>query len=159
MQNNTEAQKKRFYSRLTNVSLLVFGLIMTTSGLYIQLHYHLQESNVLGLRQWTFIHKWSALIFMLIVISHILLHIKWFKLVLKKQLFRKNRITIILTISMIIVSILGFAPWLLTLFPTQFDLRHTLIEIHDKIGVAFIVILICHIVKRWRWYIISLRLG
>lgn len=153
MQNSTETQKKRLYRRLTNISLLVFGIVMTVSGLYIQIHYHMQDGGTLGFSQWTFIHKWSAMLFALIVIAHILLHLKWYEVVFKKQLFRKNRVTTILTIIMIIVSLLGFLPWILTLFPDQVDLRHTLIEIHDKIGIVFMVIMVGHIIKRWKWYI------
>lgn len=156
MQNSNSAvstHKKRLYRRLTNISLLIFGFIMTFSGLYIQIHYHIQDNTSLGFSLWTFIHKWSALLFTLVVVAHAVLHLKWYKTVFEKQLFRKNRITMILTIIMIIVSLLGFLPWILSPFPFHLELRHTLVEIHDKIGVAFMVIMIWHIIKKWKWYI------
>lgn len=157
MQNGNgaeNAQKKRRYRCLTNVSLLVFGFIMTFSGLYIQVCYHMRgDSFSLGFSQWTIIHKWSALLFTLISITHIVLHLKWYKIVIEKQLFRKNRATLVLTIFMIIVSLTGFLPWIMSLFPIHLALRRTLIEIHDKIGVIFMVILIGHIIKRGNWYI------
>lgn len=153
MQNNTEVQKKRLYRRFTNISLLVFGVLMTVSGLYIQIRYHMQGGGTLGLSQWTFIHKWSALIFTLLIVAHIALHLKWFEIILEKHLFKQNRITIILAITMLVVAILGFLPWFLTLFPSQIDLRNTLIEIHDKIGLFFIIIMFGHIIKRCRWYL------
>lgn len=126
---------------------------MSISGLYIQIHYHLLDVDNSGFSQWTFIHKWSAVTFTFIAILHIVQHLKWYKTVFKKHLFHKNRVTIILTIIMIIVSLLGFLPWIMGIFPTQETLRYTLIEIHDKIGIVFMVIMIGHILKRLKWYI------
>lgn len=156
MQNNNGAastHKKRLYRRLTNVSLLIFGLTMTFSGLYIQIHYHIQDSAPLRFSQWTFIHKWSALLFTSIVAAHVALHLKWYNAVLEKQLFRKNRVTLILTTFMFAASLSGFVPWTLSLFPFHSEFRHTLVEIHDKIGVIFMVVMIGHIIKRCKWYI------
>lgn len=153
MQNNTDAPKKHPSRRFTNLSLLVIGIIMSVSGLFIQIYYHLLAIIDSEFSMWTNIHKWSALIFTLIILAHIKQHLKWYKGIFRKQLFRKNRITLFLTATMIIVSLLGFTPWLLAQFSTQFTLRHTLIEIHDKIGIVFMVIMVGHIIKRWKWYI------
>lgn len=153
MHDNTKAQKERLYRLITNMSLLVIGIIMSVSGLYIQINYHMLEANGSGFCKCTLIHKWSALIFTLIILAHITQHLKWYKGVFRKHLFRKNRITLFLTVTMIIVSLLGFTPWALILFPTQFALRHTLIEFHDKIGIILVAIMVGHVIKRWKWYI------
>lgn len=150
--NNAEStQKKRLYRHAINISLLVFGIIMAFSGFYIQIRYHIQGDFPLGFSWWRFIHKWSALLFTWIVVIHIVIHLNWYKTVFRKRLLKSHRTTLVLSASMLIVSLLGFTPWILSLFPFHLDLRHTLIEIHDKIGVAFVAIMIGHIIKKMKW--------
>lgn len=144
---------KQLFRCLTNISLFVFSIIMIFSGLYIQIHYHLQESGNAGFNQWTFVHKWIALLFTLIVIVHVVLHLKWYKAILRKRLLKKNRATLALSVCMLIVSLLGFAPWILSIASSNLVLRHILIEIHDKIALLFMIIMIGHIIKRHQWYL------
>ncbi len=153
--------KKTANILIINSGLLLSGLVMIFSGLLIQAEYHMEghgeidtEKIVIGFiySAWSAIHKTSAIIVLSLMAFHILQHWSWFKSILKKRLFRKNRQVLILTIVFIIVTITGLIPWGIKLSSGNEAIRKAYIEIHDKIALVLFVYLILHISKRINYY-------
>ncbi len=145
----TVVGNKRLYRRLINVGLLPIGLIVSISGLFIQIHYHIQNSSSIGYNTWANIHKWASLLFTILIVFHIILHAKWYNNVIEKHLIKKNKITLYLTAITLVAALLGFAACI----ATDFDTRHVLIEIHDKTAMLFFVLLLIHVLKKCKWYL------
>lgn len=143
-------------NQFQNLSLAIVSVLMISSGVVIQLYYHVgrlsSAVDVWSVRydQWSVIHKWSALVFLLLIIQHIVIHLKWYKVILQKRLFRKNRNVLILTFLTLFVSITGFIPWAIHFFQGDDSIRHLLIEIHDKTAILFMVFIVQHFLKRMK---------
>jgi len=144
-----------------NSILLLSGITTTFSGLTIMLHYHMGHHGAIsttdtfwGLHyfDWSGIHKTSSIVLTLLMAYHILLHWKWYKNVLFKKLFSKNRQVLLLSIIFIVAFLTGFSPWILQLRVGTNSIRTSLLEIHDKIGIVLIVFLVLHVSKRFKWF-------
>jgi hypothetical protein len=125
MKRNTK-KNRTFYNFLINNLLLLFGVAMIVSGLAIQIGFHMGSSDeqkkheiqshtehyeqirgfdklntVWGINysNWSTIHKFAIVFFSGLMIYHILIHWKWYKVVVSKHLINKN-------IQMITLSIL-----------------------------------------------------
>lgn len=160
-------QKKTLVvSLVTNLGLLLTGFAMALSGFVIQFSYHMghhgsiDKSNLsLGINYvgWSGIHKISIVIISFLAIAHIILHWKWYKTIVRKNLFGKNKLVITLTILFIIVAITGYIPWYKDLAGGQDATRKSFIEVHDKLTFILIVYLVIHVIRRMRWFITSFR--
>ena len=110
---------------------------------------------VLGLNRygWLLLHKITAVISIIGLSAHLFLHVGWLKAVLLKKLYKKSRrntkITLWLLISAVATALTGIISWLLA--PAMVYARHSIIEIHDKIGIILIIIFVLHIVNHWKW--------
>ena len=153
-------------SLVTNFGLLLTGFAMVLSGFVIQFNYHMghhgsiDKSNlVLGISYvgWSGIHKTSIAIISFFAIAHIILHWKWYKAIVRKNLFVKNKLVITLTILFIIVAITGYIPWCMDMVGGQYAIRKSFIEVHDKLTFILIVYLVIHVIKRMRWFIASFK--
>lgn len=146
---------------VVNSLLLAFGAAMVVSGFVIQFGYHVGrmplKADIWGISHsvWCGAHKWVAIGFAVLVVWHVWLHWKWFRGVIAKKLFRRNRHTVILTLLIITVSILGFLPWLIGVFQGSTHIRYDMIEIHDKAAIVLSVYLILHFYKRAGRYLKS----
>jgi len=78
--------------------------------------------------------------------------LKWYKNVLLKKLLTKNRQVILLSVIFIVTALTGFIPWLLQSGDVSDIPQRGLIEIHDKMGIVFIVFLVLHVSKRFNWF-------
>lgn len=180
-----EPTKKTIQRTLNNFVinnlLLVAGLIMTFSGLILQMGFHMGshpghghheqvhsvayeemraiDSNkiVAGFNysDWSAIHKMTVVVFSLLITWHIYSHWKWYLGIISKHLMGKNTQVMILSAIFLLVAVTGFIPWGIDLLGGPVESRMFYIEIHDKITLLFILILILHIVKRASWYRIS----
>jgi hypothetical protein len=159
-------KKSLIVSLVTNVALLLTGFAVAFSGFLIQLDYHMghhgsidENDLVLGMDYlgWTNGHKVSIVTLSLLVIIHIILHWRWYKTVLQKNLFAKNKLAIALTMIFTVVAITGYVPWLIGLTGGSDASRRTFIEVHDKIAVVLFVCLVIHLAKRFRWFIDSIH--
>lgn len=145
-----------------NALLLLMGLVVTVSGLVMQVEYHMGRlpiaQSVWGMEhgQWSGVHKFSAVVFMLLVAYHVWVHWKWYEVVFSKGLFRKNSQILVFSLLMALVSLLGLVPWLVDLLGGNQVARDTLIEIHDKLAIVFAIYIILHLFKRMKWYIKTL---
>lgn len=174
--------KHRFNDFLINNLLLVSGLLMTFSGLVLQIGFHMGGSGnhqidaheaqfrsihyeqlrvidttkiVCGFNytDWSTIHKYVIVFFSLLMIYHTYVHWKWYKGVFTKHLIGKNRQVIILSALFLLVAVTGLVPWVIDLSGGKSTLRMLFIEIHDKITLILIVMFILHIYKRRKWFI------
>ncbi|MCE4562760.1 DUF4405 domain-containing protein [Maribellus sp. CM-23] len=149
---------------ITNLGLLITTVLTIYTGLLIQLEYHMGnhgykplDKSVIGLdySDWSIFHKISIIILLILFVFHILLHWKWYKNVISKRLFNKNRQVITLTVIFLLVAITGFIPWIIDFMNGNESTRNGFIEIHDKIAIILSIYFILHIIKRLKWFVIS----
>jgi hypothetical protein len=151
---------------LINLGLLLFGSAMAFSGLMIQFNYHMgfhvetyTNDLVLGINYigWSDIHKISIIFISMFMIFHTILHWKWYKTIIKKNLITKNKQVIVLSIIFIFVAITGYIPWLIKLTGGEDTTRKVFIEIHDKLALILFIYLVLHVAKRLKWFIITFK--
>ena len=144
-----------------NILLLISSITTAFSGLTIMIHYHMGHQGDISTTDlfwgiyyggWSTIHKTATIALSLIMAYHILLHLKWYKNVLLKKLLTKNRQVILLSVIFIVTALTGFIPWLLQSGDVSDIPQRGLIEIHDKMGIVFIVFLVLHVSKRFNWF-------
>lgn len=176
--NINALNQKKYNSLIINTFLLIIGLIMTFSGLLLQVGYHVGSSKPkheiiqsnekkhhsiremdtskriisYNYYEWSLIHKTTIVIFSLLIILHIYYHWNWYKLLFKKKLYKNNRQKIIFYILFLFVAITGLIPWIIDLTTKQSEIRVLFIEIHDKIAIIFSGYLLIHVIKRIKWY-------
>jgi hypothetical protein len=178
MEQNKKRENRKFNLFLINNLLLVFGCIMTFSGLVMQIGFHMGEHPIAApgvqtqsiqydqLRgidttkivcgfnypDWSTIHKIVIVFFSVLMIYHIYVHWKWFKGVITKHLIAKNQQVIVLTVLFLLVAVTGIGPWLIDLSGGTITSRMHFIEIHDKATLLLIVFLVLHVIKRVKWF-------
>jgi hypothetical protein len=152
---------KHLNSFLINLGLLISGLLTVFSGLLIQIAYHMgNHGNIAANDQisgisyngWSGIHKTSVVILSVLIILHTSHHWKFYKVIIKKRLFAKNKQVITLSVIFILVAITGLIPWFIQLMNGDAYLRKAFIEIHDKLAIILSVYFILHVIKRFRWF-------
>ncbi|MCU4158092.1 DUF4405 domain-containing protein [Carboxylicivirga sp. A043] len=151
---------------LINIGLLVFLIFTIVSGLLIQIKYHIgmhseniMDKSVISFDyyDWSCFHKISIVPLFVLIVFHISLNWKWFRTVISKRLFNKNRQVITLTLIFVLVAITGFVPWIIDLAEGNEMTRKRLIEFHDKIAIILSIYFILHIMKRLKWYLTSIE--
>lgn len=154
--------KRQALSFAINLGLLFSGFIMAFSGLLIQIKYHMGHHSGIDIKYivsgisyygWSGIHKISIVFISIFMIFHFVLHWKWYKTIVKKNLITKNIQVIALTIVFILVAVTGYIPWLIKIMGGEEITRKTFIEIHDKLALILFMYLILHVVKRLKWFI------
>lgn len=154
------SKHKTFF--IINLCLLVSGLVMSISGLVILINYHMgHEGRIittdkfwsLDYFDWSLFHKIAVIFFTLLTLFHITLHWKWYKIIIRKRLLKKNLQVITLSVLFILVATTGFIPWLMQLCGAEESLRKAFLEIHDKLGLLLFVYLTLHIIKRANWFV------
>lgn len=156
--------KNPLLSFAVNLGLLFSGLITVFSGILLQIKFHINHigngvSNdhvfEIGYYGWSAIHKTSIVVFSLFMILHIYLHWKWYKAIINKRLFAKNKQVLSLSVIFVLVAFTGFIPWIIDLMGGGNTERKAFIEIHDKLAILLAVYLILHVVKRVKWFLIQ----
>lgn len=84
----------------------------------------------------------EAYYFFVIAALHIVTHWRWYKGLVKNGMSRKNKVTVILSIVFLVLSVTGIA-----LFGVN-GANSSLGLWHYKIGIVMVVIAIGHIVRR-----------
>jgi len=163
---------------LINTLLFFTGIIMTYSGMVLQIGFHMggphgekivtnsqstqyeqiraidpnQIVSGLNYHDWSSWHKYTIVVFSLLMIYHFYLHWKWYKVVITKHLISKNKEALGLSVLFLLVAITGLIPWFIDLTGGTINLRMLLIEIHDKITLLLVVFLLIHFVRRAKWF-------
>lgn len=142
-----------------NAFILMPFVLLALSGLLIQINYHAghmaDTAVVLGLNRygWLLLHKVTAVISIIGLSIHIFLHMGWLKAVLLKKLYKKpnrnTQTTMWLLILTTVTTLTGIISWLSA--PATAYERHSIIEIHDKIGIFLIILFVLHIINHWKW--------
>jgi hypothetical protein len=149
---------------VTNVGLLLTGFVTVLSGFVIQIGYHMghhggidKNSLVWGLKYlgWSNTHKISIVVLSLLAIIHFILHWKWYKIIIKKNLYRRNTTTVTLTILFLVVAVTGYFSWFVDLLGGDYLTRKIFIEIHDKVTLVLLPCLIIHTVQKIKWFVMS----
>ena len=134
---------------------------MAFSGLLMQIEYHMGNYGGIDINKavwgfshydWSLVHKIFVIIFSFFMVYHIILHWRWYKSVISKNLIAKNKLVITLTIVFLLVALTGYFSWLINLACEDVSLSKVIIEIHDKIALILIVFLILHLSKRFIWF-------
>jgi hypothetical protein len=159
-------KNRRILSLITNLGLLLAGSAMALSGLVIQFSYHMGHHGtidkafpVLGMSYvgWSNSHLVSIVIVSFLAAMHITLHWKWYKTIVRKKLFAKNHLAIILTIVFVVVATTGYIPWFIKLGGASEATRKAFIEVHDKLAFVLFAYLAIHVTKTYRWFIASFK--
>ncbi len=146
---------------MVNLGLFIFGIASAFSGILIQVKFHMGNHGNIAINDFVFgmnyhgftvIHKISIVALSLLMICHVYLHWKWYKVVITKRLFAKNQQVLIFSLLFILVAMTGLTPWLIDLLKGDEIQRKVIIEIHDKIAIIFSIYLVLHIIKRLKWY-------
>jgi len=153
-------------SFILHLGLLFSGLTTMFSGLLIQINYHIGNhgnkvttDDVFGINYegWTDFHKISIVMLSALMIYHIQKHWKWYKVVIMKKLFTKNRQVIILSGFFLLAAITGIIPWLTDMMNGDEMQRKVFIEIHDKITLFLSFYLIVHVIKKSKWFFTNIE--
>jgi len=149
-----------------NSMLLVCSIAAAFSGLTIMIRYHMGHSGMINVTDefwgfdysvWSGIHKTVTIALTLLMAYHVLLHWKWYKNVVLKKLMTKNKQVILLSFIFICTCLTGFIPWILPSGEDTELTRRGLLEIHDKMGIVLIVLLVLHVRKRFNWFMKHLQ--
>ncbi|MBN2403042.1 MAG: DUF4405 domain-containing protein [Spirochaetes bacterium] len=162
LNNAFDSVKLNFYLNLLNFLPFV---ILTVSGMIIQIEYHIHELPdayvVSGLNRsgWLLIHKISSVISFAGIVLHCIMHRKYIVTVTKKILNRKNKPKILLSYYLLIIYIPASLICLFTwIFLNHEDtLRHTLIEVHDKLTILLIIFTAMHLIQRAGWMVRTIK--
>ena len=151
-----------FFSLKINLGLFFSGLFMVFSGFLLQVKYHVANRGIIAASDlvygidysgWSAIHKFSIVLLSLLMIFHIYLHWKWYRIVIKKRLLAKNKQVLTLSGIFILAAITGFIPWTIDLQEGSKLVRKAFVEIHDKLTILLTIYLILHVIKRWKWFL------
>ena len=107
--------------KLLNYSLLITGLGTCLSGVMMQIGYHIGVNDrdaITHIRhwgmdysQWQISHQAVASLFFVLCGLHVYLHRRWYKGVIAKRLYKRNKELITFTILFTLSAVLVFAPW------------------------------------------------
>ena len=142
-----------------NTIIFLPFVLLALSGLLIMINYHAGQMTdtavVLGLNryEWLLLHKITAVISIIGLSVHLFLHMSWLKTVLMKKLHKKlnqnTKITMWLLILAVATALTGIISWLLA--PAIAHSRHSVIEIHDKMGIILTILFVLHIINHLKW--------
>lgn len=149
--------KATIYPTVLNVVLLASGILCAGSGLLLQLHYHVGGGSRLppgdifwgqSYSFWSLFHIINSILLLAAVLLHTKRHLKIYKNLLAKRRFGNHRELLLFTFTFATAAILGMAAWTMSAF--SHFIRHSFIEVHDKVSLLLIVFLVLHIWRRKR---------
>ena len=161
--------KKKLLNYILDLTIFVAFTLLMINGILMQVIYHLNHNDpnyvflLFDKNGWLFLHKILSLIAFTGITFHVLLHFKWIKDVfLNKRLFSKNfknKSLAFLFIVFYFSGILTFVSWIANNQFTgyNYELRHFILEIHDKITLLLIVLFAFHFIKKFNWLIKTTR--
>lgn len=149
-----------------NIGLLITGMFTVSTGMLIQIKYHMGNHGNIALHDslfgiqypgWSVIHKTSIVLFSLFMVYHLYVHWKLYKTVVKKRLLAKNQQVLILSIFFVFSAVTGLTSWVIDMFSGSQMQRKMFIEIHDKLAIILSVYLILHVIKKYGWFVSAFR--
>jgi NAD-dependent dihydropyrimidine dehydrogenase PreA subunit len=150
-----------------NRSLNILNLFITISvygtGLVLFIKFHIgdgayrEEWLGLGKNLWLTIHQVSAIGFLTGLTSHLQMHWKYIKKLVKRWRIslpnrRKLRVLeqVLLFLTTLVVMWAGFYPWAVMPEATlEVEAYHDWIDIHNRVGIFLVVGIVVHVIRRW----------
>jgi phosphoglycerol transferase MdoB-like AlkP superfamily enzyme len=83
---------------------------------------------------------------------HTYFHWRGYEGVVTRHFIGRNREVIILSVLFLLVAFAGLVPWFIDLSGGTSISRMYSIEIHDRLTLALIVLLVLHFVRRAKWF-------
>lgn len=107
------------------------------------------ETEIISDAYWRSFHCITGVFFFLLMILHAIQHWKFVKALTKKKVISKNKITAFTTLALVVI----FLSILSLLFPANV----TLLDFHHFIGELFCIIIIVHIIQKWKRFVSLFR--
>lgn len=121
-------------------SLIVLFFLSAISGFGLHIAGHGNNHEVW--HNWAVFHVVDSVLFLVAIIFHVTTHRGWYKGIIKKGIGRKSKLTVVLSVIVLLLSVTG-----IVLFGAN-GAYPTLGLCHYKIGVITTVIVVGHIIKR-----------
>lgn len=120
--------------------LIVVFIVSAISGFGLHVAGHGGTHEVW--HNWAVFHVLGSILFLIAAILHVATHLEWYKGIIKKGIGRKSKVTAILSVIFLLLSVTGLALW-------GINGANSLLGLwHYKIGVITIVIALGHVIKR-----------
>ena len=130
-------------NKLFVIDLLLLLLFIPMAVTGFEMHVAGHGNNYSEWHGWAVAHILSTILFTIVAIWHICLHWWWYKILFKKPLGSKSRVTIVVTVIFLILTISGILALVIPEGPNS----NTGI-FHYKVGIVSIVLFLGHIIKR-----------
>lgn len=120
--------------------LIVVFIVSAISGFGLHVAGHGSSHEIW--HNWAVFHVLGSILFLIAVILHVATHLEWYKGIIKKGIGCKSKVTAILSVIFLLLSVTGLA--LLGI-----NGANSLLGLwHYKIGVITIVVTLGHVIKR-----------
>lgn len=120
--------------------LIVVFIVSAISGFGLHVAGHGSSHEIW--HNWAVFHVLGSILFLIAAILHVATHLEWYKGIIKKGIGSKSKVTAILSVIFLLLSVTGLA--LLGI-----NGANSLLGLwHYKIGVITIVIALGHVIKR-----------
>lgn len=125
-----------------DLALYPSGLLTVLTGLGFHMAGHGDSHRIWEL--WACVHILFSAAFLILIIQHLLTHQGWLKGLRNQVLRKKRRITIVLALFALAVTITGIALLFIVGPNTHVGL------LHYRLGILFAIMAIAHSVRRFR---------
>lgn len=153
----TENIKKYF----TDIIMIPLMILTTYSGLAMHIlpkaHGRFEgpvAASGYDIHVWKDVHLISAFLWLFAMMLHVYQHWGWYKNTFLKLNFKKKKLSVAITVLAAGLSLTGIFLFLNIL---PHETRHAIGEFHDKFGEILVILLIFHIVQRFKWIIKTTR--
>lgn len=120
--------------------LIVVFIVSAISGFGLHVAVHGSSHKIW--HNWAVFHVLGSILFLIAAIFHVATHLEWYKGIIKKGIGSKSKVTAILSVIFLLLSVTGLA--LLGI-----NGANSLLGLwHYKIGVITIVVALGHVIKR-----------
>ena len=120
--------------------LIVVFIVSAISGFGLHVAGHGSSHEIW--HNWAVFHVLGSILFLIVVIFHVATHLEWYKGIIKKGIGSKSKVTAILSVIFLLLSVTGLALLGINGVNSLLGLWHY------KIGVITIVIALGHVIKR-----------
>jgi hypothetical protein len=138
-----------------NLALLLVGLASASSGLTMQIKYHMGRHGPLGATDsgypmWSQFHKFTSVTLLTLVAWHLIVNWKWLRAMWNKGLFHKHRQLVTMNLIFVAAVLTGLGAWAIGWTGVGFRSEKIVVEIHDKLTLFLTVFLFLHVWSRRR---------
>jgi len=120
--------------------LIVVFIVSAISGFGLHVAGHGSSHEIW--HNWAVFHGLGSILFLIAVIFHVAMHLEWYKGIIKKRIGSKSKVTAVLSVIFLLLSVTGLALLGINGANSLLGL------LHYKIGVITIVIALGHVIKR-----------